>query len=121
MDWLFSWTYFVLLLQLSIHCSSGWHEQCLLLAVLNFVNRGHKRDIKEEQASDFRGLAPFCLSCLMGGVLVALGMSSGALPQLHVQKAHTCAAFVVHTSRPLLCDSQQRCCLLCSWYLPSPS
>lgn len=92
-----------------------------LLAVLNFVNRGHKRDIKEEQASGFRGLAPFCLSCLIGGVLVALGMSSGALPQLHVRKAHTCAVFVVHTSRPLLCDSQQQCCLLCSWYLPSPS
>lgn len=92
-----------------------------LLAVLNFVNRGHKRDIKEEQASGFRGPAPFCLSSLIGGVLVALGMSSGALPQLHVQKAQTCAAFVVHTSQLLLCDSQQRCCLFCSWYLHSSS
>lgn len=43
-----------------------------LLAVLNFVNRGHKRDIKEEQASGFRGLASFCLRCLIGGVLVWL-------------------------------------------------
>lgn len=87
-----------------------------LLAVPNFVNRGHQRDIKEAQASGFRGLARFCHSRLIGGMPVALGKSSGALPQLPVQKAHTCAVFVVHTSRPLLCD-----CLFCSWYLHSSS